>query len=211
MNNNEPTTSTIPQFSLVDNTTGEIINQYYPGDTLNVTRKSQSDYVNNYILNFNQNESFIKVYDKAIPLLEKYLNPPEFKFAICLGSHVSYKDCIIRETQNTNSKVLTIKDLANFHGYRYDYARKMMSILKSKGVVGKHETGSILPDYNERYGTVYTVNPFIYFRGSALLNPVHSFYINSGWQELLSGKDTNVSSSGPSTNNSEDNKEREKQ
>ena len=198
MNNNEPTINTIPQFSLVDNTTGEIINQYYPGDTLSVTRKSQSDYVNNYILNFNQNESFIKVYDKAIPLLEKYLSPAEFKFAICLGAHVSYKDCIIRETQNTNSRILTIRDLAEIHNIKYDYARKMMAILKSKGIIGKHETGSILPDYNERYGTVYTVNPFIYFRGSALLNPVHSFYINSGWQELLSGKDTSNSSANKS-------------
>lgn len=175
----------IPQFSLVDNTTGEIINQYYSGDKLSLVRKEQIDYMNNYILDFNQKETFIKVYDKAIPLLEKYLPAPEFKFAICLGSHVSYKDCIIRETQNTNSKILSIKDIADIHGYKYDYARKMMSMLKQKGIVGKHETGSILPNYNERYGTIYTVNPFIYFRGTALLNPVHNFYINSGWYELL--------------------------
>jgi len=174
-----------PQFSLVDNTTGEIINQFYQGDKLNITRKNQDEYVNNYILNFNQNETFIKVYDKAVPLLEKNLSAAEFKFAICLSNHVSYRDCIIRETSNSNSRILNIKDIAEMHECKYDYARKMMAILKQKGVIGKHETGSILPNYKERYGTVYTVNPFIYFRGAALFTPIHNFYINSGWYELL--------------------------
>lgn len=188
MNNNEPTTHTIPQFSVIDNTTGEIVNQYFPGDRVNITRKSQLDYVNNHVLDFNKEKSFVKIYDEVVPLLEKYLTQPEFKFTICLTPHISYEDCIIRRTQNRNSDILTLKDLAEIHGYKYGYVRKIMSSLKNKGIIGKHETGNILAELSgtdEGKNIVYTVNPYVYFRGTNILTPVHSFYQNSGWEELL--------------------------
>ena len=170
---------------IIDAETGEIINEIRDGDKLRLKRKEQNEYDLFHISNFNYNKSFVKIYDEVIPLLEKHLTLAEFKFAICLIPHVSYEDCIIRKTNDRNSKIINIRELAELHGYNYDYTKRIIGSLKKKGVVGKHETGSILRNCGQKINIVYTVNPFIYFRGSDLLTPVHSFYINSGWQELL--------------------------
>ncbi len=173
---------------IVNASTGEIENATYAGDKLGITRFSQLQYVATHVQNFNSDKTFVKIYDEVVPLLEKYLTLPEFKFAICLTPHVSYEDCIIRQTMDRRSKILTMKDIAEIHNYKYDYVRKIMSSLKNKGVIGKHETGSILGEYPDGNDVVYTVNPYIYFRGSDMITPVHSFYYNSGWKELLSGR-----------------------
>lgn len=170
---------------LLDTTTGEVLAEFKENDRLKLSRAEQDEYLKSHIIDFNRDKSFVKVYDEVVPLLEKYLTMPEFKLAICLMPHVSYEDCIIRETKDRRSKILSIKDLAEIHDWKYDYLRKIISSLKKKGVIGKHETGNILYGYNGRYGTVYTVNPFIYFRGSDMITPVYSFYVNSGWQELI--------------------------
>ena len=63
--------------------------------------------------------------------------------------------------------------------------RRIVSSLKKKGVIGKHETGSILDDTDSRISKVYIVNPYIYFRGQNINKSVLSFYNNSGWKEIL--------------------------
>lgn len=175
---------------LLNTTTGEILKELYPGDRIKIIREEQDQYASTHIMNFNKEKTFVKIYDDVVPLLEKYLTLPEFKFAICLSPHVSYEDCIIRETQNRKSRIIGMKDIAEIHGYKYDYVRKLMSSLTQKGVVGKHETGSILADWNKQQGIIYTVNPYIYFRGSDIITPTHSFYQNSGWRELLTKEKT---------------------
>ena len=173
--------------SLVNSETGEILDEFNAGDKISVQRSSQIEYVKTHIQNFNADKSFIKIYDDVVPLLEKHLTNPEFKFVIILSPHVSYEDCIIRETTNRKSKILGISDIAEIHGYTYDYAKKIMASLKRKGVIGKHDSGSILPGVTESK-TVYTVNPYIYFRGNNINTAIYSFYENSGWKELLSGE-----------------------
>lgn len=179
-------TNNIPTTLLVNASTGEIIDEVFQGDRVSIKREAQDVYASTHIMNFNKDKSFVKIYDEVVPLLEKYLTLPEFKFAICLTPHVSFEDCIIRKTQDRRSKILTMKDLATLHNFKYDYVRKIMSSLKRKGIIGKHETGSILQDFPQEESTVYTVNPYIYFRGSDILTPIHSFYERSGWQKLLS-------------------------
>jgi len=172
--------------ALVNTETGTILDEFKAGDRLSIQRSEQIDYVKTHIQNFNADKSFIKIYDDVIPLLEQYLTNPEFKFVIILSPHVSYEDCVIRETTSRKSRVLTISDIAKIHGYKYDYAKKIMLSLKHKGVIGKHDSGSILPGATE-VKTVYTVNPYIYFRGNNINKTIFSFYENSGWKELLSG------------------------
>lgn len=171
---------------IVDTQSGEIENEIYSGDRLSIRREKQDDYKENHVINFNNGKSFVKIYDEVVPILEKYLTLPEFKFVICLTPHVSFEDCIIRKTHDRTSKILGMKDIAEIHGYKYDYVRKIMSSLIRKGVIGKHETGAILKNADIKKNTVYTVNPYIYFRGSDMITPVHSFYSSSGWEELIS-------------------------
>ena len=186
-------TEKIPTKALINYETGEIEDEYYEGDRLTLRRSEQDDYAATHVIDFNKGKSFVKIYDDVVPLLEKYLTLSEFKLAISLMIHVSYEDCIIRRTRDRRSEIINIKKLSEIHDMNYDYTKKLMMSLKKKGVVGKHETGTILSDCEQRINTIYTVNPFIYFRGSDLLTPVHSFYINSGWKELLEQSATNES------------------
>ena len=179
-----------PTNLLIDYNTGEITAEIYDGDRLRISRQQQDEYAQTHIINFNKDKTFVKIYDEVVPLLEKYLTSPEFKFAICLSPHVSYEDCIIRESQNRNSRIIGIKDIAAVHGYTYNYAKKLFLSLKNKGIIGQHETGSILSNCPQKITKVYTVNPYVYFRGSDIITPVHIFYRDSGWLELLEG-DTN--------------------
>ncbi len=181
---NENQIEKTPERVLISTSTGEIIDQYYQGDQLSVRRKEQQDYIDSRIIDFNRDKSFVKIYDEVVPLLEKYLTLPEFKFAICLTPHVSFEDCIIRKTMDRRSKILSIKELAEIHGYKYDYAKKLMAALQHKGVIGKHESGNILYE-DVPNQTVFTVNPYIYFRGNDINKTIHSFYNSSGWKELL--------------------------
>lgn len=180
----------IPTNFIVDPETGEIVSTVYAGDQLTIRRSAQDEYIATHVLDFNKDKTFVKIYDDVVPLLEKYLSMAEFRLAICLAPHVSYEDCIIREYNDRKSKILSIKDLAEIHNYKYDYLKKLMSSLKRKGLIGKHETGSIIKDYAGRYGTAYTVNPYVYFRGSDINIPIYSFYEASGWKELLINNET---------------------
>ena len=60
-----------------------------------------------------------------------------------------------------------------------------MRSLKKKGVVGYHETGSIIPDCDSKLNKVYTVNPYIFFNGKNVNKTLYAFYSNNGWKELL--------------------------
>lgn len=184
--------SKTPISVLVNPDTGEIYDTYYAGDRISITRSEQMQYANTHIMKFNSGKSFVKIYDEVVPMLEHYLTLPEFKFAICLIPHVSYEDCIIRKTQDRGSKILSMKEIAEIHALKYDYVRKIMASLKNKGIIGKHETGSILSNYAGENNVVYTVNPYIYFRGSDIILPIHSFYENSGWKEMLCSTGKNV-------------------
>lgn len=175
----------LPTELLINYETGEITGELFPGDKISIMRQSQEEYLSSHIINFNSEKTFVKIYDEVIPLLEKYLSLPEFKFAISLIPHISYEDCIIRRTMDRRSPILNVKEMVELHGYNYNYGKKLFLSLKKKGVVGRHETGTILNDCPQKINIVYTVNPFIYFRGSDLITPVHAFYQNSGWQKLL--------------------------
>ena len=157
------TTDKNPTALMIDYKTGEIKDNMYPGDQITIQREEQLKYAREHIINFNKGKSFVKIYDESIGLLERYLTPPEFKFALCLATHVSYADCIIRRTRDPRSMILSMKDIAEIHGYKYDYVRKIMSQLKKKGVIGRHETGTILTKNAQNIDIVYTVNPYIYF------------------------------------------------
>ena len=163
---------------------GEILDTTYVGDHLSLTRETQVQYINDHLMKFNEGKTFVKIYDEVVPLLEKYLTHPEFRLAIILTPHVSYEDCIIRETMDRRSKILGLQDLADIHGYDYGYIRKIMAGLKNKGVIGRHDSGTVLPDEKSKQ-IIYTVNPYIYFRGNNINKTIFTFYANSGWEELL--------------------------
>ena len=99
---------------IIDKETGEILTSSI-GDKSRVivetkVEKEPDEVV--YSSNFNQGESFVKLYDEVVPALREHLTPSEFVFAISLSQFVSYNDCILRETNHGNSKIIDAKEVS---------------------------------------------------------------------------------------------------
>ena len=178
----------------IDTITGE--EKYvHLGDQVNIIRSNsitaaqrKSEREKNLIHGFNSDKTYVKIYDEAIPVLQKYLTPPEFKLVICLAPHVNFEDCIIRKNTRINGDPLNLKDICSLFGYKYDYGRKMIRNLVNKGILAKVDVGSIYKEYDNNKTEVYLVNPFIYFRGVNVNRTIVSIFDSSGWKNLDEGK-----------------------
>ena len=130
---------------------------------------------------FNKGEEFVKLYDEVVPQLKKQLTTTEIIFVLELSPHVSYKDCIIRKTGQTNSTILTAQTIAKELEMDYGKVRRLIGSLKKKGVIAQCETGNIIPEYYGKAKRSYLVNPYIYFRGVKINPTVKAIFEESGW------------------------------
>ncbi|MDF2951050.1 MAG: hypothetical protein K0S18_633 [Anaerocolumna sp.] len=157
--------------------TGEIIDYIYEGDS--ILRDKSKEANEKYERNFNKGESFLKVYDKVMPILGKKLSNAEFAFTMQLLPYISYKDNVLK----FNGKILDIKELSSCMDVGYDNARKLVSSLIKKGILGRHETGCIeRPTIKLQ---CITVNPFIFNRGTQMDKTVITLFKDSGWDKLI--------------------------
>lgn len=169
--------------SIVTTDDGEI-HEANENSRIILEEKVEYDNENNIIEDFNKGEKFVKLFDCVIPELRKRLTPSEFVFAISLSNFVSYNDCVLRKSCHGNSVIIDAKDIADLLEMDYSVVRRLILSLKKKGVIGQHETGSINKELDTKMKKVYTVNPYIYFRGINVNETVKEFYVNSGWNEL---------------------------
>ena len=172
---------------VVDAETGEIIDHLHSGDNVKHTTTNNKDEVH-YTSSFRQGDNFVKLYDDVVPELRKHLTPSEIIFAISLAPYAAYNDCILRKTGHGNSKVLDAKDISELLNMDYSVTRRLISSLKKKGVMGQHETGSINKDIDTRLKKVYTINPYIYFRGTTINDTIKEFYSDTGWANIISNQ-----------------------
>lgn len=91
--------------------------------------------------------------------------------------------CILRSNRKHTGKILNSKDIANLLDMNESNARNIISSLKKKGIIGQHETGSILSE-EYKIKRVYTVNPYIFCRGVNVSSIIISFYDKTGWNKL---------------------------
>lgn len=172
---------------MVNVETREIIDTFKEGDSYK--KSTPEDYDRTHVMNFNNGQSFVKLYDEVLVHLRKNLTPSEFTFTISLATYVSYDDCILRKTSRGNSNPVTLQDLAKDMELDISTVRKRLAKLKKKGVIGEHETGSINPAFkiNGEVEKVYTCNPYIFIRGKDINKTVVTFYNQSGWKDLIGG------------------------
>lgn len=126
--------------------------------------------------------NFVKLFDCVVPKLLHDLTPTEIKFVFSLVPFISYEDCVIRENRLRNSEAINAKQLSRLLDVEYSKTRRMISSLERKGVIGHHETGN-----SEKEGKkhkVYTVNPYIFFRGNKINRAICDYYAKSGWKDL---------------------------
>ena len=172
-----------------DKETGEIICEttgctQIKDNVLSEKEIERNKYLDSHIMKFKDGDVFVKFYVEAIPLLRKHLTPSEFVFAVSIAEFVSWQDCVLRKGTHGNNHIIDMKEMAELLDMDYGVVRRLVSSLKKKGVIGKHETGTILEDSDSKMKTVYTVNPHIYFRGVDVNKTVASFYEDSGWDKM---------------------------
>lgn len=131
---------------------------------------------------FQKEEHFVKFFYRVLPRLLDELSNQEVKVFLALMPYVSYEDCVLRRTGRGNSEILTMKSISEVTGIDYSRIRKILPVLERKGVIGHHVTGSILEGHDGEKTKVYTVNPFIYFKGNCVNKMVYEFYQKSGWK-----------------------------
>lgn len=102
-----------------------------------------------------------------------------------MAQHISYKDCVLRRTNNNLSDPIKASEFCAIHGYNYSTGKKIFSTLKKKGVIAYVETGTILSDYVGNVDKIYLVNPYIYFRGCEINETAKSVFDRSGWKEKI--------------------------
>ena len=126
-------------------------------------------------------KDFMKLSIYGTQRMVKVLTPTEISMVMGLVPYVSYTDCCIR--RDGNGEIMNAQDIAKALDMDDAKVYRLIKSLEEKGVMGHHVTGSILPGYEGKVRKVYTVNPFIYFRGKKVNRAVYEFYLKSGWRE----------------------------
>ena len=144
---------------------GEIVDELYEGDR--IIRKSTSEYLSRRI-NIHGNDSFIKVYSKPLFDLADDLTGNESVMLIYLLRYLGY-DCILRFN---NGKAITRQFILADTAQSQKTVDRAMRGLIEKGIAGKHKT-------NETY--CYTVNPYIFAKGTGVDKGIAAFYASTKW------------------------------
>lgn len=145
------------------------------------------EYEKDRFIAFDKGRDFMKLYIDIISKLVERLTPTEITFMLTLAPLMSYEDCVLRRGGHGNGEALNAKQIAEILGLEYHKARRLITSLEKKGVMGHHVTGSLYGDNSKK--KVYTVNPYIFFRGAKLNRAVYDFYSKTGWKETLKNVD----------------------
>lgn len=163
---------------VVDPDTGEILDEIYDGDKV-VHKKEPSD----LIFNFNDGRKFVKMYHEVLISLKDELTPAEGWFLTLLSNYVCYEDCCLRKGGRPNGEAFNVKTLASELGYEYSTARRLVSSLMKKGLMGYFVTGSKdKPNAKSLCVKLLIVNPYVFTRGSRVNRAVESHFADAGWK-----------------------------
>lgn len=130
-------------------------------------------------VSFMQGVTYIKSFRGNGVAMNQILTNAEIAALVFLGDFVSYGDCVLRKNGNKLGNPLTIKDLSELMGIKYETFRKTMYSLKKNQVIGFHNTGDL--DTSIKW---ITVNPYIYCRGGKVVPWIANFYRDTIWAKL---------------------------
>ena len=124
--------------------------------------------------------TFIKSFRGNGIMLHKYLTNSEIAVVVFLTDFICYDDCVLRKNGDKRGKALTIQDLSDMYGVKYNTFRKTIYSLRDKEVIGSHETGN--PEDGNKW---ITVNPYIFCRGIEISKWVIDFYKDTMWAKIV--------------------------
>ena len=113
-------------------------------------------------------------------LFRNELTLQETSVTMFLQDFVCYDDCILRTNGSKNGNPLTIHQLADMYGVKFDTFRKTMRSLREKEIIAYHNCGTV----NNNSMKLITLNPYIFCRGMNVDKWVVKYFSNSKWAKV---------------------------
>lgn len=135
----------------------------------------------NDAIDINSNVTFYKSFVGNGKLLYSELKPIEIATLVLLCDFICYKDCVLRVGGHKNGRALSIAEIAEYCELEYETLRRTMSKLKSKQIIGYHNTGD---KHNGNVIKWITVNPYLFMRGNKVERWVAEFYADTVWAKV---------------------------
>ena len=151
---------------------GEIHKDIYEGDKVKTTRQKSCDYLRDTI-ELNKYEGYVKAYTRSLFEVCKVLSGSEVQFLNYLTSYIRYTTGILA---HDNGRKLTRHEMSSETGIEIRSVDRILSKLIEKQVLGKHKTG---------HDICFTVNPYIFMKGSRVNITLMKMFENSKWAKLF--------------------------
>ena len=133
---------------------------------------------------FNNENTFVRDFRGNGKLFRMLLTPQEIALLTFLTDYICYNDCILRTNGNKKGNILTVENLADEYGMKYDAFRKIMTSLRKKQIIDYHDKNTVETTKGIIDKRCITFNPFVKCRGKKVDDYIIDHYSSTLWAEV---------------------------
>lgn len=133
---------------------------------------------------FNNENTFVRDFRGNGKLFRMLLTPQEIALLTFLTDYICYNDCILRTNGNKKGNILTVENLADEYGMKYDTFRKIMTALRKKQIIDYHDKNTVETTKGIIDKRCITFNPFVKCRGKKVDDYIIDHYSSTLWAEV---------------------------
>ena len=133
---------------------------------------------------FNNENTFVRDFRGNGKLFRMLLTPQEISLLTFLTDYISYNDTILRVGGNRKGNILTVENLADEYGMKYDAFRKIMTSLRKKQIIDYHDKNTVETTKGIIDKRCITFNPFVKCRGKKVDDYIIDHYSSTLWAEV---------------------------
>lgn len=133
---------------------------------------------------FENENTFIRDFRGNGKLFRQLLKPQEIALLTFLTDYICYNDCILRVNGNKKAHILTVEELSNEYGMKYDAFRKLMLALRKKQVIDYHDKNTLDTTKGIIPYRCITFNPYIKCRGKKVDDCIIEHYSSTIWGQI---------------------------
>ena len=133
---------------------------------------------------FNNENTFVRDFRGNGKLFRMLLTPQEIALLTFLTDYISYNDTILRVGGNRKGNILTVENLADEYGMKYDAFRKLMTTLRKKQIIDYHDKNTVETTKGIIDKRCITFNPFVKCRGKKVDDYIIDHYSSTLWAEV---------------------------
>ena len=176
-------------YGVIDTTTGELKSE--SGDAANLVMRKitveelfEEPEIENNEVRFMDDTTYIRSFRGNGVLFRQLLTAEETQLALFLQDFVCYNDCILRTNGNKKGNILTVENLADEYGMKYDAFRKIMTALRKKQIIDYHDKNTVETTKGIIDKRCITFNPFVKCRGKKVDDYIIDHYSSTLWAEV---------------------------